>query len=96
MLDRDPSARLDLMDLMDTDFFTMEDDEYKKLVDDFCAEFHRSKEEQKTQETIAPPVYKNSNAGTASPGRKKMQPVVKKDSNPPVTNGKVKKIPITK
>ena len=48
MLDREPSTRLDLMDLMDTDFFKAEDEEYKDMVDSFCEEFHRTNEEQKT------------------------------------------------
>lgn len=45
MLEKDPSARVDLMDVMDMEFFRMDDEEYKKKVDDYKVEFHRSKEE---------------------------------------------------
>jgi serine/threonine protein kinase len=58
MLEKDPSARVDLMDVMDMEFFRMDDEEYKKKVDDYKVEFHRSKEEQKTEEKLAPPISK--------------------------------------
>lgn len=46
MLDREPSTRLDLMDLMDMDFFKSEDEEYKQMVDSFCEDFHRASEQE--------------------------------------------------
>lgn len=80
MLDRDPSTRLDLMDLMDHEFFTMEDEEYKKMVDTFVEEFHRAKEEQKTQELLSPPVSKGYRA-TSPHGKKGSSTNLKKDAN---------------
>lgn len=44
MLDRDPSKRLDLIDLMDMDFFKQDDDVYKEMVDAYNAEITKAKE----------------------------------------------------
>jgi serine/threonine protein kinase len=32
MLDKDPEKRLDLMDMMDTDYVKMDDDDFKKYI----------------------------------------------------------------
>lgn len=50
MLDRDPEKRLDLMDLMDMDFFKHDDDIYLEMFDKYKEEHTKMKEEQKTQQ----------------------------------------------
>jgi len=54
MLEKEPSARLNLMDLMDHEFFKMEDEEYKIMVEKHVESVQRTKEEQKTQESQSP------------------------------------------
>lgn len=59
MLEKDPKERLDLMNLLDMEFVTMEDEQYQEMVDKNLEEFTQRMEESKTQEPMKVPSPKN-------------------------------------
>jgi len=68
MLERDPEKRLDLMDLMDMDFYKHEDDTYKEIVEKHKEDWTRQKEEAKNNEDLKPPTIKVSNVPSPKSG----------------------------
>lgn len=93
MLDRDPNTRLDLMDLMEMEYFQYDDETYAAKVAETIAEQERKREEEKS--TIELPQQKQQSGASprGKPGAKKpvALPAVGKGPTP-----KNKKAPITK
>jgi serine/threonine protein kinase len=93
MLDRDPNTRLDLMDLIEMDYFRYDDETFAAKVAETIAEQERRREEEKSNLDLPQQKQQSGASPRGKPGAKKpvAMPAVGKGPTP-----KNKKAPITK